>query len=85
MALSAGLPIFRGYLGDIDCRWSVIADAVDDRRPEELGLEVRIALQSLIYSGFIAVIILGALQSVCPRYTSALYKCAITISTYTST
>ncbi|XP_031569988.1 glutamate--cysteine ligase catalytic subunit-like isoform X2 [Actinia tenebrosa] len=39
MALSAATPIFRGYLGDIDCRWSVIAGSVDDRRPEELGLE----------------------------------------------
>ncbi|KAK3741242.1 hypothetical protein QZH41_008183, partial [Actinostola sp. cb2023] len=39
MALSAGTPIFRGYLGDVDCRWSVIAGSVDDRRPEELGLE----------------------------------------------
>ena len=42
MALSAGTPIFRGYLGDVDCRWSVIAGSVDDRRPEELGQDVRI-------------------------------------------
>nr|ACC86274.1 glutamate-cysteine ligase catalytic subunit [Exaiptasia diaphana] len=39
MALSAGTPIFRGYLGDVDCRWSVIAGSVDDRNPEEYGLE----------------------------------------------
>lgn len=41
MALSAGTPILRGYLSDLDCRWCVIAGAVDDRTPEERGLEVR--------------------------------------------
>ena len=40
MALSAGTPILRGYLADLDCRWSVISGAVDDRTPEERGLEV---------------------------------------------
>ena len=40
MALSAAAPIFRGYLADVDCRWNVIAGSVDDRTPEELGLEV---------------------------------------------
>lgn len=40
MALSAGTPILRGYLSDLDCRWCVIAGAVDDRTPEEKGLEV---------------------------------------------
>ena len=35
MALSAGSPIFKGKLADIDVRWSVIADSVDDRTPEE--------------------------------------------------
>lgn len=39
MALSAGTPILRGYLSDLDCRWCVIAGAVDDRTPEERGLE----------------------------------------------
>ncbi|EDO46274.1 predicted protein, partial [Nematostella vectensis] len=39
MALSAGTPVFRGYLGDLDCRWSVIAGSVDDRTPEERGLK----------------------------------------------
>ncbi|KAJ2845127.1 glutamate--cysteine ligase [Coemansia erecta] len=37
MALSASSPIFRGYLADVDCRWNVIAAAVDDRTPEERG------------------------------------------------
>lgn len=40
MALSAASPIYRGYLSDYDCRWSVIAQAVDDRTREERGLEV---------------------------------------------
>ncbi|XP_078356299.1 glutamate--cysteine ligase catalytic subunit-like [Oculina patagonica] len=39
MALSAGTPIIRGYLTDTDCRWSVISAAMDDRTPEERGLE----------------------------------------------
>ncbi|KAJ1668109.1 glutamate--cysteine ligase [Coemansia sp. RSA 1813] len=39
MSLSAASPIFRGYLADVDCRWNVIAAAVDDRTPEERGLK----------------------------------------------
>ncbi|KAJ3255546.1 hypothetical protein HK103_006182 [Boothiomyces macroporosus] len=39
LALSASAPIFRGYLTDVDCRWNVIAGAVDDRTREERGLE----------------------------------------------
>ncbi|KAJ7328569.1 Glutamate--cysteine ligase [Desmophyllum pertusum] len=39
MALSASTPIIRGYLVDLDCRWSVIAASLDDRTPEERGLE----------------------------------------------
>lgn len=35
MALSAGSPIYRGYLTDRDCRWDVISAAVDDRTIEE--------------------------------------------------
>ncbi|KAI9104115.1 glutamate-cysteine ligase-domain-containing protein [Phlyctochytrium arcticum] len=38
MALSAGAPIFRGYLADVDCRWNVIAGSVDDRNVEERSL-----------------------------------------------
>ncbi|KAI8607509.1 glutamate-cysteine ligase-domain-containing protein, partial [Chytriomyces sp. MP71] len=40
MALSAGAPIFRGYLADVDCRWNVISASVDDRTKEERGIEV---------------------------------------------
>lgn len=40
LALSAGAPIFRGYLADVDCRWNVIAQSVDDRTLEERGLAV---------------------------------------------
>ncbi|TPX70410.1 glutamate---cysteine ligase [Spizellomyces sp. 'palustris'] len=39
MAISAGAPIFRGYLADVDCRWNVIAGSVDDRTVEERGLK----------------------------------------------
>ncbi|KAL1915696.1 uncharacterized protein VTP21DRAFT_6455 [Calcarisporiella thermophila] len=39
LALTAAAPIWRGYLSDIDCRWNVIAGSVDDRTPEERGLE----------------------------------------------
>lgn len=40
MALSANSPIYRGYLADVDARWNVISASVDDRTPEERGLEV---------------------------------------------
>ncbi|KAJ3023870.1 hypothetical protein HKX48_000056 [Thoreauomyces humboldtii] len=39
MALSAGAPIFRGYLADVDCRWNVISGSVDDRTVEERSLK----------------------------------------------
>ncbi|XP_023932288.1 glutamate--cysteine ligase catalytic subunit-like [Lingula anatina] len=39
MALSAGSPIYRGFLSDIDCRWFVISNSVDCRTREERGLE----------------------------------------------
>ncbi|ESP03368.1 hypothetical protein LOTGIDRAFT_224402 [Lottia gigantea] len=39
LALSAASPIYRGYLTDIDNRWTVIAQSVDDRTDEELGLK----------------------------------------------
>lgn len=47
MALSAGTPIIRGYLADTDCRWSVIAAAMDDRTLEERGLKVSYERQVL--------------------------------------
>jgi glutamate--cysteine ligase catalytic subunit len=37
LALSASSPIWRGYLTDIDCRWKVISESLDDRTPEEKG------------------------------------------------
>jgi len=39
LALTAGCPIFRGYLSDVDVRWKVISGSVDDRTDEELGLK----------------------------------------------
>ncbi|ELR24354.1 glutamatecysteine ligase, catalytic subunit [Acanthamoeba castellanii str. Neff] len=39
LALTAASPIYRGYLSDIDVRWGVIAASVDDRTPEERGLQ----------------------------------------------
>lgn len=38
LALTAAAPIFRGYLADIDVRWSVISGSVDDRSPAERGV-----------------------------------------------
>ena len=40
MALSAASPAFQGTLADVDCRWDVIAGAVDDRTPGESGTGV---------------------------------------------
>lgn len=37
LALSASSPIWRGYLSEIDCRWQVISQSLDDRSPEEKG------------------------------------------------
>ncbi|CAG8451283.1 2456_t:CDS:10 [Ambispora gerdemannii] len=37
LALTAAAPAYRGYLSDVDCRWNVIANSVDDRTPEERG------------------------------------------------
>ena len=35
LAITAGSPIHRGYLTDVDCRWGMMAEALDDRTPEE--------------------------------------------------
>ncbi|KAG0264191.1 hypothetical protein DFQ27_001375 [Actinomortierella ambigua] len=39
LALTAAAPIYRGYLSDVDCRWNVISQSVDDRTEEERGLK----------------------------------------------
>jgi glutamate--cysteine ligase catalytic subunit len=38
MAMTAATPIFKGRLSDIDCRWTVISQSVDDRTDAEQGL-----------------------------------------------
>lgn len=35
LALSASSPIFKGKLADIDTRWAALAQAIDDRTPQE--------------------------------------------------
>jgi len=37
LALTAGTPIFKGLLSDIDARWNIIAASVDDRTKAERG------------------------------------------------
>jgi len=39
LALTAGAPIFRGYLSNVDARWNIISASVDDRTEEERGLK----------------------------------------------
>jgi glutamate--cysteine ligase catalytic subunit len=39
VALSAATPIYRSLLSDVDSRWNIISASVDDRTPEERGLE----------------------------------------------
>lgn len=46
LALTAGASIFRGLLADVDCRWNVIAQAVDDRTDEEYGKVVCCGLRA---------------------------------------
>ena len=42
LSLSAASPIYRGRLSDLDTRWTVISQSVDDRTEEERGLKVRV-------------------------------------------
>eukprot|EP01113_Clastostelium_recurvatum_P035345 TRINITY_DN4915_c0_g1_i2.p1 TRINITY_DN4915_c0_g1~~TRINITY_DN4915_c0_g1_i2.p1 ORF type:complete len:555 (-),score=106.70 TRINITY_DN4915_c0_g1_i2:8-1672(-) len=37
LALTAAAPVYRGYLADIDVRWTVISQSVDDRTRAERG------------------------------------------------
>ena len=37
LAMTAATPIFKGRLADIDARWDIIAQSVDDRTPAEKG------------------------------------------------
>lgn len=37
MALTASTPVLKGRLADTDCRWGIISECVDDRRPAERG------------------------------------------------
>ena len=47
LAMTAASPIFKGRLADIDVRWTVIAQSVDDRTPMERGLfDERVAQMS---------------------------------------
>ncbi|EGG25237.1 glutamate-cysteine ligase [Cavenderia fasciculata] len=39
LSLTASSSIFKGYLSDIDVRWTVISQSVDDRTDEELGVK----------------------------------------------
>ena len=39
LALSASSPIWRGYLSDVDCRWNILKQAMDERTEEELGIK----------------------------------------------
>jgi glutamate--cysteine ligase catalytic subunit len=43
--MTAAAPMFRGYLADVDCRWDVIANSVDDRTDEERGVKVSARLR----------------------------------------
>ena len=42
LSLSAASPIYRGRLSDLDTRWTVISQSVDDRTEEERGLKVSV-------------------------------------------
>lgn len=48
LALTAGTPIYKGFLVDTDVRWNQISKAVDCRTPEELGEKVCMTFQSNI-------------------------------------
>jgi glutamate--cysteine ligase catalytic subunit len=44
LALTAGTPIYKGFLADTDVRWNQVSKSVDDRTAEELGEVVCITL-----------------------------------------
>jgi hypothetical protein len=39
MALTASTPILKGRLADVDCRWGIISESVDDRTLAERGMK----------------------------------------------
>merc|ERR1719512_260888 len=45
----AATPFYRGQISDIDCRWTVIAQSVDDRTPGERGLKDLVEGEQRIY------------------------------------
>lgn len=47
LAITAASPIYKGRLADVDARWSVIAQSVDDRTPAERGLVPTNSLESV--------------------------------------
>lgn len=51
LAMTAATPIFKGRLADIDCRWTAIAQSVDDRTPAERGEVSGIGLEDPLRAG----------------------------------
>jgi len=49
-ALSAGSPIFKGKLADIDLRWTVISQSVDCRTKEERDISSSVYVPKSRYS-----------------------------------
>ena len=49
LALTASSPIFKGYLSDLDCRWSVISQSVDDRKDVEMDKIKKSRFDSISY------------------------------------
>ena len=47
--MSAAAPVHRGYLSDLDTRWPMLSQAMDDRTDEELGLKVSVFTLMKIY------------------------------------
>jgi len=64
LALSATAPIFKGKLAAIDCRWTVISQAMDDRTEEETATG---SIPKSRYSGVACYISTGSLNK--PAYT----------------
>lgn len=50
LAMTAAVPIWKGYLTDTDVRWQRFGDVVDDRRQEELETIVSDFHQKIEYS-----------------------------------
>ena len=75
LAMTAASPIFKGRLADVDARWSVIAQSVDDRTPAERGEIPEEELEGHIQEGLAGGAIKRLYKSRYDSISTYLYHC----------